>query len=90
MSYKDWYTFNEDGANFMCVAVDKDFNVTKQYRIYTEPGSTQLGNCDCFAGHTWCRHKKMLVEFRRKGLVGKRTYYNFDKNKWLQMPTQEM
>jgi hypothetical protein len=89
MSYRDWYTFNEDGSDFVCVAVDKDFEVTKQYKIFTTPGSTALGTCECFAGHTWCRHKKMLVEFRKKDLVGKRLYYNYDKNKWLTMPTQE-
>lgn len=92
MSYKDWYTINEEDktGNFICVAVDKDLNFTKQYKIYTETGSPQLGNCECFAGHTWCRHKKMVRIFREKNLVGSRTYYNFDRGKWMSQPTQEM
>jgi hypothetical protein len=91
MSYKDWYTINEDkSGNFLCVAVDKDLNFVKQYKIDTSPGSTSLGNCECFAGHTWCRHKKMVALFRQKGFVGSRKYHNFDRNKWMEQPSQEI
>lgn len=92
MSYKDWYTINEEPktGNFICVAVDKDLEFVKQYTIFTEPGSPNLGNCECFAGHTWCRHKKMVRLYREKKLVGSRTYYNFDREKWMSQPTQEM
>ena len=92
MSYKDWYTINEDPktGNFICVAVDKDLDYQKQYTITTQPGSIEFGNCECWAGHTYCRHKKMVRLFREKNLVGKRTYYSYDRNKWMQQPTQEM
>lgn len=85
MSYKDNYTINEaPNGNFMCVAVDKDFEFTKQYLI--QMNGDEAGNCACFAGHKWCRHKKVLVAFRSKGLVGSRKYYNVDRNKWLEPP----
>lgn len=76
MSYKDWYTINQDKQDFICVAVDKDMNFQKQYRI-------SGGTCECVVGHTWCRHKKMVKVFQQKELIGKRRYYNFDKEKWL-------
>lgn len=91
MSYKDWYTINEEPktGNFICVAVDKDLNFTKQYKITFMPGSDQ-GTCECFAGYKFCRHKKILVLFRQKNLVGTRTYYNFDREKWMTQPNQEL
>lgn len=81
MSYKDWYTINSKDDGFICVAVDKDLNFVKQYGITME-GAT-AGNCGCVAGHTFCRHKKMLVEFQKQSRINSRWYYNFDKNKWM-------
>ena len=81
MSYKVWYTINSKGNDYICVAVDKELNFIKQYGISME-GKT-AGNCDCIAGHTYCRHKKMLALFLQKNLVNTRTYYNFDREKWL-------
>lgn len=90
MSYKDWYTINADGENFICVAVDKDFEVQKQYSITLQSNDkSKISNCSCFAGHTWCRHKKILVEFRKRNLIGSRKYYNIDKDKWMSQPQQE-
>lgn len=82
MSYKDWYTVNANSEGYVCVATDKDANFVKQYQITTETGSTSLSNCECVAGHTWCRHKKMVVEFNKLKRVNTRWYYNFDRNKW--------
>lgn len=89
MSYKDWYTLNTlPTGDFQCVAMDKDLNYQKEYIISMNGGTA--GNCSCIAGHTWCRHKKMLVLFQQRQLVGSRTYYNFDKEKWLTQPKMEV
>lgn len=76
MSYKDWYTINQEGESFTCVAVDKDLDFQKQYKITG-------GTCECWAGYQWCRHKQMVKIFQEANLVGSRRYYNFDKKKWL-------
>lgn len=81
MSYKDWYTINQDKDGFVCVAVDKDLEFQKQYKISMHADNPST--CECIAGHKWCRHKKMVVLFRSKNLVGTRTYYNFDREKWM-------
>lgn len=84
MSYKDWYTINSAPGGYTCVAVDADLNFVKQYGITMEGPLT--GNCGCFAGHTMCRHKKMVVLFQQEKKVGTRWYYNFDRNKWKAPP----
>lgn len=81
MSYKDWYTVNTSPNGFMCVAVDKDLDFQKQYEV--KISGTNFGNCDCVAGHTWCRHKKMVKIFQAANRIDSRRYYNFDKEKWL-------
>lgn len=80
MSYKDWYTVNSkpDGSGFVVVAVDKDLEFQKQYEV-----STASGNCECVAGHTWCRHKKMVKIFEKANRINSRRYYNFDREKWM-------
>lgn len=87
MSYKDWYTINSAPNGFIAVATDADLNYVKQYGITME-GAT-AGNCGCIAGHTWCRHKKMLVLFQKMGRVDSRWYYNFDREKWKAPQEQE-
>ena len=89
MSYKDWYTINSAPNGFTCVAVDADLNFVKQYGITTE--GDMAGNCGCVAGHTMCRHKKMVIEFQKLGRVDSRWYYNYDHktNKWKSPPEQE-
>jgi hypothetical protein len=79
MSSKDWYTFlsdPKDPNHFTCYVVDKDLDKVKQYEIN---GSI----CDCWAGNKWCRHKKMLVMFKQEQRINSRQYYNFDKEKWM-------
>ncbi len=88
MSYKDWYTINTTDSGYMCVATDKDGDFIKQYAVTTEVGSTRLGNCDCIAGHTWCRHKKMVVIFNQQKRMNSRWYYNFDREKWRAPPKE--
>lgn len=87
MAKDDYYTFKsdpKDANHFSAVIVDKDFEIlAKRYEIN---GSV----CDCWAGHKWCRHKQMLVLFKQKQLIDTNTYYNYDKEKWLSMPQQEM
>lgn len=80
MSYKDWYTINKVDDGFICVAVDKDLEFQKQYGISMH--NQNLSMCGCFAGHTWCRHKQMVVLFQKENRVDSRWYYNFDKKKW--------
>lgn len=89
MAYKDFYTINKSPDGYVCVAVDKDLNVVKQYAISMHNG--KLSNCECIAGHTWCRHKKLVVLFNSKNLVGTRTYHNVDRktNNWIYPPKQE-
>lgn len=90
MGYKDWYTFNQSPNGFVCVATDEDQEFVKQYEITMRSDDpTKIGICSCFAGHTWCRHKKMLVVFQQKALIGTRTYYNFDRGKWKHAPQME-
>lgn len=84
MAKDDFYTFNtdpKDPNHIICIAVDKDYDVVKTYHIH---GST----CDCWAGHKWCRHKKMLVKFKSENLLNSRKYWNHDKEKWLAPPTE--
>lgn len=88
MSYKDWYTVNKTKDGFVCVAVDKDLEFVKQYDISMH--GEALSNCECVAGYTWCRHKKMVVIFQRDQKVGSRWYYNIDRNKWREPPQQEV
>lgn len=88
MSYKDWYTINTNDAGYTCVATDKDGDVVKQYKIDMETGSTRMGNCECMAGHTWCRHKKMVILFNSSKRTDSRWYYNFDREKWRAPPKE--
>lgn len=87
MSYKDWYTVNTHKDGYQVVAVDKDLNYVKEYIVTLYNGNP--ANCGCIAGHTWCRHKKLIVMFNEKNLINSRQYYNFDRNKWLDTPKQE-
>ncbi len=87
MGYKDWYTVDKEADGYRVTAVDADFEFQKQYRVFMK--EERFGNCECFAGHTWCRHKKIIVEFNKKALVGTKQYFNFDKNKWLKQPNLE-
>ena len=87
MSYKDWYTINTAPGGFTCVAVDADLEFVKQYGITME--GTMAGNCGCVAGHTFCRHKKILVEFQKLKRIDSRWYYNIDRNKWKAPQEQE-
>jgi len=79
MARDDYYTIRSDpnDANHFTVnAVDSDYNHTKTYQIH---GSV----CDCWAGHKWCRHKQVLVKFKKERLLNSNKYWNFDKEKWL-------
>jgi hypothetical protein len=85
MAKNDYYTFKSDPSNpnhFECIAVDEDYEVQKRYNIYDS-------NCDCWAGQKWCRHKQMLVKFKSEKLIDSNRYWNHDKQKWLDTPTQE-
>lgn len=84
MAKKDWYTFfsdPKDPNHFICHVVDKDLEPVKRYDIR---GST----CDCWAGAKWCRHKKMLVLFKKEQRIDSRYYYNFDKERWMNPPKE--
>lgn len=87
MSYKDWYTINKVANGFTCVAVDVDLNFVKQYGITME--GDMAGNCGCIAGHTYCRHKKMVTLFQKLNRVDSRWYFNFDREKWKAPQEQE-
>lgn len=79
MARNDYYTFKSDPNDehhFECIAVDSDFEVTKRYHI-------NRSACECWAGQKWCRHKKMLVIFKRDNLLNSNRYYNFDREVWL-------
>lgn len=88
MSYKDWYTVNTTPTGYLCVATDSDGEFIKQYAIDTETGSTRMGNCECLAGYSWCRHKKMVVEFNKQQRLNSRWYFNFDRSKWRAPPKE--
>ena len=79
MAKVDWYTFlsdPKDPNHFTCHVVDKDLEPVKRYDIH---GSA----CDCWVGGKWCRHKKMLVLFKKESRIDSRRYYNFDKQVWM-------
>lgn len=87
MAKDDYYTIKsdpKDDKHFSVIIVDKDFDL--QPKRYEINGSI----CDCWAGHKWCRHKKMLVLFKKEGKIDSNAYYNFDKEKWIAMPQQEL
>lgn len=82
MAKIDYYTFlsdPQDSEHFICHVVDVDYEPVKRYDIN---GSA----CDCWAGQKWCRHKQMLVLFKKEKLVDSRKYFNFDKKTWLTPP----
>lgn len=91
MSYKDWYTIFEQADKFIVQKVDPDdhspqtaqpaLGIANQYTISKEGGNKAM--CTCFAGHNWCRHKKMLVKFQQMNRINSRWLYNFDKDKWI-------
>ena len=89
MAKNDYYTFKsdpQDPNHFTVIIRDKDFeppDPPKQYEIH---GST----CDCWAGHKWCRHKQMLVMFKKEGKINSNQFYNFDKETWLAQPSLEI
>lgn len=89
MSYKDWYTINSipNTVDLMCVAVDKDREFVKQYKIYKSGDG--FATCECFAGIKFCRHKQIAVKFQETHRVDKRWYYNFDRDKWMAPINQE-
>lgn len=80
MAKEDYYTFKsdpQDPNHFSVIIADKHLEIqSKRYEIH---GST----CDCWAGHKWCRHKQMLVLFKRDKKIDSNEYYNHDKNVWL-------
>lgn len=88
MSYKDLYTIDRKGANYVCYKVDKDFEPTGHYDISVSP--TGKLECACFASiKETCRHRTMVTLFEAAGLVGSHRWYNFDKGKWVDAPMQE-
>lgn len=89
MAKHDYYTFKsdpKDDKHFTVIVRDKDFEVTDPPKQYEINGSI----CDCWAGHKWCRHKQMLILFKKEGKIDSNQFYNFDKEKWLEQPQQEM
>lgn len=87
MAKDDYYTFKsdpKDDKHFTAIVVDK--NLDFQDKRYEINGSV----CDCWAGHKWCRHKQMLVLFKKEGKIDSNQYYNHDKQKWLEQPQQEL
>lgn len=79
MSKTDYYTIKsdpQDSNHFTVIAVDADYEKVKQYEIH---GSS----CECWAGQKWCRHKQMLVMFKKDNLLNSNRFWNHDKQKWL-------
>lgn len=88
MSYKDWYSIRKEGDRFAIYKFDQDHN-PQGVPYYVSLAADKLSMCDCFAGHTWCRHKKMIVEFQKLDRVNSGWLYNFDRNKWIKPIQQE-
>lgn len=92
MARNDWYTIFEREREFVVQKIDPDDhtpqtdtgpqNLPNTYTIGKEGGNAAM--CSCFAGHKWCRHKKMLVKFQELNRVNERWLYNFDKDKWIE------
>lgn len=82
MARNDYYTIKSVPGNdkaFTVIAVDEDYEKTKEYHI---DGSA----CDCWAGQKWCRHKQILVKFKQGQKIDSNEYWNHDKSKWLPKP----
>jgi hypothetical protein len=82
MAKTDYYTFRKgtEENHVICQAVDHDYNPTKTYNIHNS-------TCDCWAGHKWCRHKQMLVKFRKENKVDSNEFWSHDKSVWLSKAT---
>lgn len=99
MAKNDYYTIYDRGDHFWCQKVDPDDRtpVTQTdnpgtmpgYSIFKATSGEKVGLCECWAGSKWCRHKQMLVIFRKLNRVDSRWLFNFDKNKWLPPIQQE-
>jgi hypothetical protein len=104
MARKDWYTVETSkptGFRIRKVDID-DFSTTGAYNVKAEKlrpqGSTSAADfklywhCDCFAGLAGknCRHKQVVRMFQEKHLVNSGRLYNFDRDKWLDLPDPDL
>lgn len=83
MAKQDIYTIKQSalGPNIYDVMkMSKDYEPGGIYHIAVAPNKTM--SCTCYAGHKFCRHKKMFLEFRNADRIGSGWSYSFDSNKW--------
>ncbi len=67
--------------------MSEDLEPGGMYHISVAPNKSMT--CTCYAGHKFCRHKKMFLEFTRLNRIGSGWSYSFDKNKWFPPITAE-
>lgn len=99
MAKNDYYTIYDRDDHYLVQKVDPDDHspVTQTdqpgtmpgYKIQKSDANEKIAHCECWAGSKWCRHKKMLVEFRKLNRINSRWLYNIDKNKWIEPIQQE-
>jgi len=69
---------------YRVVKMEADFEPVETYEVSQSGGYL---HCTCYAGNKpTCRHRAMVELYEKNNLVDSRRAYQFDKQRWVDMP----